>query len=195
MNHSDLVRALEVAGFPEGRRGELADEIALSVETYQVGSATAAKPTEQFKKIRATAETLRDMLESLPELWRLSLGTILNDKGEWSESTDWRVALQSLAQRADIMTRDQEGNPPKRGAPMDGKFHVLLFEFVLLWERERPGESALRRSAWESGTVENISAYSGPLLDLVVAVLTGYGIKFASRANLGRHLERIIKTA
>jgi hypothetical protein len=194
VNHSDLVRALEVAGFPEGRRGELADEIALSVETYQAGSASA-KPTEQFKKIRATAETLRDMLESLPELWRLSLGTIINDKGEWSESSDWRPALQSLAQRADIMTRDQEGNPPKRGAPLDGKFHVLLFDFVLLWERERPEESALRRSAWDSGAVENISTYSGPLLDLVASVLTGYGVKFASRANLGRLLERIIKTA
>lgn len=194
MTEAELLRALNAAGVPESRRADVAAEISWIIEVHQAGESTEPKPTEQFKKIGEAAQSLRDQLDTLPASWRLSLGVVINDKGEWCEATDWRPALELLAARADTMTRDQEGNPPKRGAPFDGKFYVLLLNLVELWEREQPGIVGVKRNAWDSGAVESLHPYKGPLLDLVTAVLTGYKIEFKS-SMLGRTLQKIIKTA
>lgn len=186
MTRAELLRALEAAGFPESSRAKLADEIAWIIEVHQAGGTVAPKPTEQFKQISAAAKKLHGLLDSLPESWRLSLGTVVSDKLEWGDPFDWRPTLATLEARADIMTGNPDGSAPKRGAPIDGEFRVLLLNLFELWERECPKVRPITRSDKE---------YSGPLLDLVADILTGHAIKFESRYALGRRLEKVIKDA
>jgi hypothetical protein len=177
-------QAIERAGIPADRRGIVADELSLIFESYHALYANAdAKPLAELRKIHDNALELRDLLDSLPPAWRLSLGTLVNRSGEWTADNqiDWRPGLDTLIEQAALLQRAQDGKPPARGRPPDGPLVGLLVQILEIWEREMPD---LRGIALNGERAE----YSGPLFDMVRELLTVERIGFTSPHALGRKL-------
>jgi hypothetical protein len=187
MSHAEIIAR---AGMPVDRRGIVLDELSLIFESYKALYVPAeAKPLAELRKIHVAAGELRDLLESLPPAWRLSLGTIVNHStepgvgGAWSADNviDWRPGLDALIEQAALLQRSQDGKPTARGRPSDGPLTGLLFQIVLLWEREMPD---IRGVAVNNERSEG----SGPLFELARDLLTREDIAFTSPHALARKL-------
>lgn len=181
MNHAEIIAR---AGIPADRQGIVLDELSLYFEVFKTFHVPAeAKPVAEFRRIHVLAGELRDLLESLPSAWRLSLGTLVNSGGEWTTDNqiDWRLSLDTLISQAALLQRTQDGKAPSRGRPADGPLMGLLFQIVFLWEREMPD---VRGVAVNNERFDG----SGPLFEMVRDLLTLEDIGFQSPHALARKL-------
>jgi hypothetical protein len=144
MKYADV---LAKAGIPEDRRGVISDKLEPRFEVYAIEC--PPKPTDDLKRIAATAEKLHDLLESLDALWRISLGTIVDRKtGAWTDDgIDWRHSLEVLREQATTLSRDQEGKMPRPGRPTDTRLEALLLDIIFAWESVMPGIRGIQQNA------------------------------------------------
>lgn len=194
---AEHARALVSADIPADRHNAVLDELSLMFEVHRIGEATEDHQLQQIPKVIKAAEKLRDLIGSMPVAVRASLGTVVESgtvdepKGAFvlsdpRDPLDW-LPLTTFIEQAKRVRDGTRREPGRQREPVT----MLILEMFLMWDRVMPTHRGITRHA--GGASPQDGLYSGPLLDLVQAVLTVECIEFESRDAVGRHLSDFAK--
>jgi hypothetical protein len=176
-------KTITEAGLPAA----VLDEVEGILEWYWSEATSPDLSREQLAKVIAALENSRQLIAELPPTLRVSIATPIGARGEFAvppvdTAERYVAALIEQAKRVHDGIRRAPGRQPD-------VLTRLLSLLGILWKREMPSRG-ITRHAWLSDDQDE--QYSGPLLELVQALLDIEGIDYASRGALGRRLDALL---